>query len=255
MEEMRNLFSSSKLYLKQNASTILTVVGAVGVVATTVMAIKATPKALKALEVAEEEKGEELTVTEKVIVAGPVYIPTVLVGASTVACIFSANILNKRTQAALTSAYALLDSSYKEYKNKVTEMLGEDANEQIQTEIAKDKYETKEVVVKEDEQLFYDSFSGRYFTSTLFKVQQAEYYLNRDLTMRDYAYLNEFYEYLDIDEIDSGWKLGWSTGACLAAYWQPWIDFNHKRVTMDDGLECIIITIFQEPFADFENYA
>lgn len=252
---MRNLFYGSKLYLKRNASTILTCIGAAGVVATSVMAVKATPKAVILLEAAKEEKGEELTKTEKIMVAGPVYIPTILIGTSTIACVFGANVLNKRNQAALTSAYALLDSSYKEYKNKVTELLGEEADEEIRSEIAKDNYETQNVVVKEDEQLFYDSFSGRYFTSTLFKVQQAEYYLNRDLTMRDYAYLNEFYEHLDIDEIDSGWKLGWSTGSCLAAYWQPWIDFNHKKVTMDDGLECTIVTMFQEPFADFENYA
>ena len=252
---MRNLLGSSKLYLKQNASTILTVVGAAGVVVTSVMAVKATPKALIALDVAKEEKGEDLTTTEKVMVVGPVYIPTILVGASTITCIFGANVLNKRTQAALTSAYALLDSSYKEYKNKVAEMLGEDAHEQIQGEIVKGKYDGQEIELKEDEQLFYDNFSGRYFTSTLFKVQQAEYYLNRDLTMRDYAYLNEFYEYLDIDPIDSGWTLGWSTGACLDAYWQPWIDFNHHKVTMDDGLECIIVEAFQEPFADFENYS
>lgn len=252
---MRNLLAGSTLYLKRNASTILTCVGAIGVVATAVMAVKATPKALMVLEEAKEEKGEELTTTEKVITAGPVYIPSIVVGVSTIACVFGANILNKRSQAALTSAYALLDSSYREYRNKVKEVLGEEADDEIRGEIAKDKYEENEVVIKDDEQLFYDNFSGRYFTSTLFKVQQAEYYLNRDLTMRDYAYLNEFYEYLDIDEIDSGWKLGWSTGSCLAAYWQPWIDFNHKKVTMDDGLECTIITMFQEPFADFENYA
>ena len=103
-------------------------------------------------------------------------------------------------------------------------------------------------------QLFYDDFSGRYFRSTIEDVQRAEYYLNRDLAMRDYAYLNEFYELLNIDPIDSGWTLGWSSGACLDMYWQNWIDFNHKKVTMDDGLECCIITMFQEPIANFEDY-
>lgn len=248
------MLSGLNMFVKRNSSTILTCIGAAGVVSTTVLAIKSTPKALMLLEEAKQEKGEELTKTEIVKVTAPVYIPTVVIGVSTLACIFGANILNKRQQAALTSAYALVSSSYKKYKNKVEELYGEDIEKEVISEIAKDEYKDTDITVRNDEELFYDAFSGRYFTSTKFKVQQAEYYLNRDLTMRDYAYLNEFYEYLDIDPIDSGWKIGWSVGSCLAAYWQPWIDFNHHKTTMDDGLECTIITMFQEPFADFEDY-
>lgn len=243
-----------KLYFRNNSSTILTCVGIVGVVATAIMAVKATPKATKMLTDAQEEKGEKLTKTEMILTVAPAYIPTVITGAATITCIVSANILNKHQQAAITSAYALLDQSFKDYKGKVVELYGEDTDREIRDEIAKDKYNESDMKYG-SQQLFYDEFSKRFFESTSFKVQQAEYYLNRDLTMRDYAYLNEFYEYLDIDEIDSGWKLGWSTGSCLAAYWQPWIDFNHRKVTMEDGVEYTIITMFQEPFADFEDYA
>lgn len=249
------MLDKTVLFVKRNTSTILSCVGVVGVVATAVMAVKATPKALSRLEKAKEEKGEDLTKVETIMVAGPVYIPTVVVSASTIGCILGANILSRRQQAALTSAYALLNSSYIEYRNKVAELFGEEANDEIRAEIAKDKYAGTDVTVSEGNTLFYDAFSKQYFESTLFKVQQAEYYLNRDLTMRDYAYLNEFYEHLGIDGIESGWTLGWSTGSCLAAYWQPWIDFNHKKTVMDDGLECIIITFWQEPFAGFEDYA
>ena len=252
---MNSLLNYSKIFFKRNASTILTTVGAVGVVATSVMAVKATPKAMLFLEKAEEEKGGKLTKLETVKVAGPVYIPAVIMGASTIACIFGANALNKRNQAALMSAYALLDSSYKEYKSKIETVYGEGTDDRIKEEIAKDKYEESDVEPDDGKLLFYDEFSRRYFNSTIEKVQQAEYYLNRDLAMRDYAYLNEFYEYLGIETIDSGWKYGWSTGACLDCYWQNWIDFNHKKVTMDDGLECTIITIFQDPIINFEEYS
>ena len=54
---MNKLLRSSKLFLKRNSSTILTVVGATGVIATSVMAVKATPKALTMIEKAKEEKG------------------------------------------------------------------------------------------------------------------------------------------------------------------------------------------------------
>ena len=120
-----NLLNSSKLFLRRNSPTILTFLGAAGVVATSIAAAKATPKAMALLEKTKEEKGEELTKLEMVKVAGPAYIPAVAIGASTIACIFGANALNKKTQASIMSAYALLNTSYKQYKSKVKELYGE----------------------------------------------------------------------------------------------------------------------------------
>ena len=251
---MKNLVNASKLFLRKNAPTILSTIGGVGVVATAVMAVKATPKALELIERAEEEKGEKLTKLEVVRKASVVYIPSVLVGAGTIACIFGANVLNKRQQAALMSAYALLDSSYKEYKAKTVELYGEDADNKVKDEIAKDKYE--EATVQGDgEMLFYDSFSGQYFKSTLANVNNAEYQINRDLVMRDYAMVNEFYDYLGIPTIDGGDELGWSSGMNFDYYWQVWIDFMHRKVTMEDGIECTIITMYSEPCLGWEDYA
>lgn len=243
-----------KVFFKYNSSTILSCIGAAGVVGTSVLAVKATPKALLLLEEAKEEKGEELTKTEMVITAAPAYIPSIIVGVSTVSCILGAAVLNKRQQASLMSAYALLNSSYKEYKNKVTDMLGKDANNEIQAEIAKDKYKEVDIAVSEGNELFYDAFSGQYFESTKYKVKEAQYQFNRDLAMRDYVYLNEWYEYLGIEYVDDGWTLGWGTDSCNEMYWQPWVDFGHSKTVLEDGRECHIISFWQEPIPDFENY-
>lgn len=252
--KMDKLLRQTKLFLRRNGSTILTYVGAVGVGATAVLAVKATPKALLLVDKAEEEKGEKLTKLEVVRVAGPAYIPAVLMGGATIACIFGANVLNKRQQASLMSAYALANRSYSDYKGKVAELYGDEANAQVRESIAKDKYEEEDIQVNEDEKLFYDDFSGRYFTSTIAKVQNAEYQLNRDLSMRDWATVNEFYEYLGIAPIDGGDELGWSTGMNFDYYWQSWIDFGHQKVVMDDGLECIIVTFFADPSVGWEDY-
>lgn len=251
---MNRVLAGTKLFFRRNGSTILTCIGGVGVVATSVMAVKATPKALRLLEQAKEEKGEELTVMEKVVVAGPCYIPAVVTGASTIACIFGANTLNRRSQASLASAYALLDRSYKDYKTKAKQILGEDGETKIREELAIDKYEDDGFTPEDDKVLFYDEFSSRYFEATSDTVLAAEYRLNRELIMRDYVYLNEFYEWLGIDTIAAGDILGWSRGSNMAEYWQEWIDFSHHKVTMDDGLECVIVTILSEPMEGFEDY-
>lgn len=153
-----------------SASTILTCIGAVGVIATGVLAAKETPKALASVERAKEEKGEELTIFEKVKVASPAYIPAVVVGVSTIACVFGANVLNRRTQATLASAYPLISSTYKEYKKKVNDIFGEDADFIVSEEIAKEYHEDSEEFVEENEDLIFDMTTMKYFRSTIEKA-------------------------------------------------------------------------------------
>lgn len=251
---MGKLLSHSKLFLNRNASTILTVIGGAGVLATAVLAVRETPKAMRNVQEATEEKGEELTTFEVIKAAGPAYIPAVIAGTATLACIFGANVLNKRQQASLMSAYALLDTNFKNYQKKAEELYGEGAGIRIREELAKDEYEETDIRVEEGKELFYDMYSNRYFQSTLYDVQQAEYRLNRNLITRDYAYLNEFYEELGIEPVIAGYSLGWTRAANLDVYWQEWIDFDHEKVTMDDGLECHIIKMQCEPIPDFEDY-
>lgn len=253
---MNTLLRRSKLFCNKNASTILTCIGGAGVIITSALAIKATPKAMELIKRAEEEKEEKLTKLETVINAAPAYIPTAIAGVTTIACIFSANVLNKKRQAAITSAYALLDNSYKEYRKKVDELYGEEAGQRVRANIAKDEYEENkvEVEVEDDKRLFYDFFSDRYFTANPVTIAQAESHINRNITLRDCAYLNDFYEEVGLEPIEAGWELGWSTSSCFDVYWVNWVDLAYETVTLDDNLKCTIIRFKQEPIPGFEDY-
>lgn len=243
---MNNLLNTLKMFAKKNGPTILTCIGSVGVVITSVMAIKATPKAIVLLEDARDEKGNDLTKFEKVMVAAPAYIPTIIVGASTIACVFGANILNQRQQAALMSAYALLDGTYKEYQSKVVDLYSEEADSRVKKEIAKDKYLGDDKLVDNDV-LFYDEFSGRYFESTNAKVLKAEYETDKKISDRGRACLNDFYRALGLEPTKYGDRLGWSANNMS-------LDFCHEKFILDDGLEACIITFVQEPILGFEDY-
>lgn len=255
---------NARLFIKRNASTILTCLGGVGVVATTITAVKATPKALRLIEEAEQKKGEELTKWEKVQVTAPKYIPAVLIGATTMACIFGANILNKRQQASLASAYAFLDQAYKDYRRKTVELYGKEQDEEIMNAIAIEKAEDIgvrgsylgtccDLALEENNsepQVFYDEHSGRYFESTVEQVLTAEYHLNRNYILRGYSYLNEFYEFLGIEETDYGSVLGWAPNDD-GMYW---IDFNHRKLESEEGKDIYIIEMPFEPTYDFLEY-
>ena len=249
-----------RLFIKRNTSTILTCLGAAGVIVTTVMAVRETPKALTLLENAKEEKGEELTKFEKVKIAGPVYIPSVTTGAATIACIFGSNVISKNQQAALMSAYALLDNSYKEYKKKTDELYGEEAGKQIRGEIAKDKYTGDEVSLDDDKELFYDFYSGRYFESTKQEVLWAQYETNRSMFVNYSVGVNEYYDLLGLEPLPEYEMLGWTCGQIEEMYWHPWIEFDNEETVIEpdseynEGMKCTIIHMPFEPFIDYLEY-
>ena len=248
---MNGIVDATKLFLKRNSSTILTCVGALGVVATAVTAAKATPKAMTLLQKAEEEKADKLTGLEKIRVAGPAYIPSIAIGASTIACIFGANILNKRHQAALTSAYALLDTSYKEYRGKVKEIFEEEGERRVVEAMAESQYSEQNILEANDgKQLYFDFYSLQFFRSTEEEVARVEKYMNDHLESRGYVLLGEFYEALGIPNWDIDWTLGWSKSAGHI-YGYDHIEFDHCTSTMDNDETCCAIRFPFEPTDDF----
>ena len=83
---------------------------------------------------------------------------------------------------------------------------------------------------------------------------QAEYNINCKLSNHSGVYLNEFYEFLDLAPTDYGKELGWSLGMLESHYWANWIEFEHEKVIMGDGMECTIIRFRYEPVIDFVYY-
>ena len=142
---------------KSHIPTILTCLGGVGLIATAVTAVKATPKAMVLLEKAKEDKGEDLTKGEIVQIAAPAYIPSIAIGAATLVCIFGANVLNKRKQASLVSAYGMLENSYRQYKNKVKELYGDEVDKEVVETVIKEEFpEEPEPDLPDGKFLFYD---------------------------------------------------------------------------------------------------
>ena len=251
----KQILAKTARSLKRASPTILAVFGSAGVVATTILAVQATPKATKLIDAKKEEKGEKLTILETIQASGMTYAPTALVGIATIACIFGSNALNKRSQASMASAYALLQQSYRQYRTAAGEVYGEDADEKIKAQVAKDVYissdgETYDPAIDKSsaQVLFYDVFSERYFNSTLAAVLNAEMHLNRNLVLGLGMSANDFYDLLGLDHIDGGDDVGWYLygGEEMDGY--GWLDFNNQFTTLDDGLECYIISTSFLPF-------
>lgn len=238
--------------LRRSSPTILTALGIVGVVGTAVMAVRATPKALKLIKAKKDElETDKLTPMELVQTTWRCYIPSALIGVGTITCIVGIGVMDKRNQAALTSAYTMLNESYKQYRQAAKKVYGEDADNKIHTEMAKDakvassdwgyQVYNMDMDPASEQLLFYDLTSKKYFTTTMAAVLNAQYHVNRNLSLRGDCSLNEYLSFLGVDGVDKGDEVGWDISYMVEELDSYWLDFDNYKTILEDGLECIII--------------
>jgi hypothetical protein len=260
-----------KRVFERNLPTILSGIAVVGVIGTVILAVKATPKAEEEISSAQGEEVDDLCASDERspdAVAREVsdnwtylksakacwrcYIPAGLTGVATIACIIGANAIGLRRNAALLAAYTLVDTSFREYKDKVVEHITAQKAQKIDDEIMAEKIKknppkTETIVLAGGDSLCYDSLTGRYFKSTAEKILRAAQDLDARILQGDmYASQNEFYNLLGLDGCTFGNELGWtihdrikivfsshiteSNEACLAVGYEKLPVYNYDKL-------------------------
>lgn len=217
IKNFEQLFNDLRKGIIKRSPEILTGLGIAGMISSVVFAIKDTPKAMSLIEEKKEEKGtDELSPKEIFLTTWKCYIPTFCLLAGSTTCIIGASTINYKRNAALATAYSLLDTASREYRQKVLETIGEKKEQAIRDDIAKDKIEknpacNNEIIVTGGgESLCYDLISGRYFKSNIEKIRRAENFLNKRMLSEMYISLNEFYYEIGLRPISTGSDLGWN---------------------------------------------
>ena len=259
-------FNSTKRSLTKHSPAILTGLGIAGMITTTVLAVKATPKALELINDATIDKvddqvlnGKEpdeivntLTPIETIKAAWKPYIPAMIMGTVSVACIVGGSSVNTKRNAALATAYTLSETALSEYKNKVVETIGEKKEREIRDKIAQDKIENnppvnREIVITEKgNTLCYDGVSGRYFKSDIENIRKVVNTLNSRLIDEMYVSLNDFYYEIGLKMVDVGDRLGWNVNDGL-------IDVSYSTQLAEDGTPCLVIEYGVAPRYDYRN--
>lgn len=258
-----------EIFMKKHSSMLLSAASGIGLVTTTVLAIKATPKALELIEEEKKKRSkvvtktiyannqsysntetiyEDLSTLDIIKVAWKPYIPTSISMFSTLICIFGNTYLNYKTQASLISAYAVLDRSYKEYVANTKELYSEDADREIRQKIANAHYDDSNYIHREDKKLFFEFQTMRYFESTIEDLIKAENMLNQELAASGRVSMNDFFRFLHLDPLPYANHVGW----CDHGNYHE-IEFQHEKMKLDDGLECILINMDAWSL-DFDNY-
>ena len=251
-------------FLRKHGGTILAVAASVGVVATAIETGRATTKAKHLLEVDEalrkyneDEQGvveEPPTKKQIVLMCWKAYVPAVILGGGTIACILGSNALNKKQIASLTAAYMALGKTFQTYRQKVIENIGLEKEAEIQEQISKEKLPEVRDKMTEEKLLCYEPISKRYFHATEAELLTAFYEANRDFNVNGYIALNDVYGYLNLDFIPELHGRGWSIDYMSEMWDNCWIDFSYAKQQTDDGLEVYYVTAFEEPIEDYLNF-
>lgn len=237
--------------VKKHSPEILTGVGIAGMVTTTVLAVRATPKALVLIEEKKDELGvDRLAPVDTVKAAWKCYIPSAAIGGVSIFCLIGASSVNLRRNAALATAYALSESTLRDYQKKVVEEIGEKKAKAVKDAVAKEKIEqnpvtkSEVIITEKGNTLCFDMLSGRYFKSDQEKIRKSINELNRQMRHDMYVSLNEFYDEIGLEHIAVGYDLGWNID-------KGYIDVEFSSHLAADGTPCLAVGYSVAPQYDF----
>lgn len=248
---------STKLFMSKHSPEILTGLGIAGMITTAVLAVKATPKALELIDEQKEELGtDELTPVETVKTAWKPYIPAVITGTVSVACLIGASSVNLRRNAALATAYKLSENALADYKEKVVETFGEKKEKVVREKIAESKLEKQPVnestviLTGKGNTLCLEPISMRYFNSDIDKIRAIIIKLNERMINDPFGNisLNELYDELGLELTDMGDSMGWNISKTKTIV----VDFHAKLAQNNEP--CIVMDYVNPPIYNYDSF-
>lgn len=243
---------------QKHSPTILFGAGVIGFGATVVMASKASLKLSDILDENEDQarqaadllasgderysasdysKDSAKLKVRLVTDVARLYAPAATVGVLTICAFGGSHVILTRRNAGLMAAYAALDKGFKEYRERVTELVGPEKERELrfgseQREIAVDTEKGTEVkTITSAAGLSPYARVWDKDTSTtwspqpdynLVTLRSHQNYMNNMLQMRGYVLLNDVYDALGLERTKAGCVVGWVKNGAGDGY----IDFG-----------------------------
>lgn len=253
MSKATRAFHKVGFKIQKHSPEILLVTGIVGVVGSAVMACRATTKVNDILEdtkhqvdtineVAEnpemsekyssEDRDKDLTIvyTQTAVKFAKLYGPSIILGATSIACILAGHNIIKKRYVGLSAAYATLDKGFKEYRSRVVDRFGEEVDYELRHNVKAQEIEEKVVDEEGNETTVTKTVNAadpngisdyaRFFDDgclgwekdaehNLYVVKAQQARANDILKSRGHLFLNEVYEMFGIPHTKAGQVVGW----------------------------------------------
>jgi len=214
-------------FAQDNSPLILTTVGAVGVLTTAYLSGQAGFKAALILieedHKAQVENPDAPPFNSKQVfnITWKCYIPPAISAVGTVAAIVGANQIGTRRTVAMTTALALSEKAFETYKDKVVEKVGEKKANVIRDEVVQDQMDRNPIgrneiiVTGRGDVNVYETYTGRYFKSSVEAIKSAQNNINYRVNNDGYASLSDLYDELGLSHTDISDDMGWNSTKLL----------------------------------------
>lgn len=231
----------NSLHLQKASPQVLFGLGTVGMVASTVLACRATlkvdtvmheakekldlSKTLEHKQYSEKDRSRDISLIyfQSGVKVVKLYAPAIIVGGLSLYALKTSNGILTRRNIALTAAYSALDKGFSDYRARVVDKYGEEADEHFRhgwqkVDITDPKTKKKKTVIRVgpgDPSIyarFFDSSSMSWdkepeYNLIFLKCQQN--YANDLLRSRGHVFLNEVYDMCGIPRSKAGAVVGW----------------------------------------------
>lgn len=237
------LLKAGMNFLKKHSTKIL----AGGAIVSEIFALYFVHK--KAPEVKEKLNAlpENAKPIDKIKTAVPLYLPAIGMLIVSGSCVIGCCAVGEMHAAAMANLAMISEARLSKYEDKVKEVIGEDKAKEVKQTIAEDAMNARQAIQPHDiitteygGDLFFDEWSGRYFTSSWAFIKQAVSEFNGMLGgVNMWGTVNDFYCHLGIPTIPAGGYAGWNVDYRLT------IDRDDKHTA--DGRPVGVLIYYNPP--------
>ena len=231
-----SILKIAQTFILRNSHHILTGLALLGIGASVALSVRAD----RQMQEWDIDEFKRLTKEQRIMIYAKIYAPPAIAILATGACIVGAHSISVKRESSLLLAYEGTRQMYDRYRSTVLDRLGPEEKQIAEKAASKAQPVPRETIVYgEGDVLFYDAYSGRYFKSTVNKIDRVVNELNYTLLREMCVSLNEFYAGIGLDGISLGDQLGWNE--------QRQIEVHYGAKVSEEGKAVVIVDFVVEP--------
>lgn len=231
-----SVLKTAQAFILRNSHHILTGLALLGVGASVALSVRAD----RIMQEWDIDEFKQLTKEQRIKLYARIYAPPAIAILATGACIVGAHSISVRRESSLLLAYEGTRRMYDRYRATVQDRLGPEEKQLAEKAASKtEPAPCGAIIYGEGDCLFYDAYSGRYFKSTVNKIDRVVNELNYTLLREMCVSLNEFYAGIGLEGISLGDQLGWNE--------QRQIEVHYGSRVTEEGRACIVLDFVVEP--------
>lgn len=203
-----------------------------------------------------KELPEGAPLTDKLKIAGPIYLPALGMLLLSTGCIVGGVISGERKIAVVSGLYTASQAALTKFEDEMKATVGEEKTQQAKEEavrafLADDPKaggKIQEVPINTDDgtDLFQDPFSGRWFYSSRAAIENGVASFNRELMSSIWANVNDLLGFWKLPECKLGDYVGWNADDILNRTGRTGLDISYEPVISPFGKSGQLIKIHND---------